>query len=180
MTLRNRQYLPALLTGMAMVLPVTVFAADRTETAGDILQIIIPAVGYGATYYLDDSEGRTQFYKSFFTSLGITYSLKYAIDRKRPNGGDHSFPSGHTSAAFQGAAFIQQRYGWQYGMPAYLAAAFVGYSRVESRNHYVSDVIAGAAIGTLSSWYFTKPRQGVSVTPVVSRNYAGIVFQRNW
>ena len=93
-------------------------AADFIDTSGDVLQIAIPAAAYAKTFYLDDSEGRREFYKSFFTSLGVTYGLKYSIDKKRPNGKEHSFPSGHTSAAFQGATFIHKRYGLEYGIPA--------------------------------------------------------------
>ena len=36
----------------------------------------------------------------------------------------------------------------------------MGYSRVEAREHYPHDVIAGAAIGILSSYLFTKPYKG--------------------
>lgn len=46
-----------------------------------------------------------------------------------------------------GAAFLQMRYGWALGGPAYAVASFVACSRVESKRHYTSDVVAGAAIG---------------------------------
>ena len=123
--------------------------------AGDILQILIPSLAYGSTFHEEDEEGRMQFYQSFFTNLGITHGLKTIVNKKRPNGGSRSFPSGHTSAAFQGAAFIHERYGWKPAVTAYFCATFVAYSRVESKNHYTEDVIAGAFIGTLSSFYFT-------------------------
>jgi membrane-associated phospholipid phosphatase len=66
--------------------------------------------------------------------------LKYSVPRERPEGSD---TSGHTSAAFSGATFIHRRYGWKYGIPAYLAVAFVGWSRVESGKHYSDDVLRG-------------------------------------
>ncbi len=156
-----------------------VHAADLVDNSGDALQILIPAAAYGATFYLDDSSGRTQFYKSFFTSLGITYGLKYSIDKKRPNGKDHSFPSGHTSAAFQGAAFIHKRYGLEYGIPAYIGASFVGYSRIETKNHDIVDVLAGAAIGAGSSFFFTEPFLGFTVIPV-SDHRLGITLSKSW
>jgi len=160
-------------------------AEDKSgfEYAGDVLQILIPATGYATTFYLDDKEGRNQFYKSFFTNLGITYALKYTIDKKRPeNNGAHSFPSGHTSAAFQGAAFIHKRYGWEYGIPAYLGAAYVGWSRVEgeSDKHDALDVIVGAGIGILTSFYFTEPYNGFTITPVVTDEYTGIFLSKRW
>jgi membrane-associated phospholipid phosphatase len=149
-------------------------STDQIEKSGDIIQVLIPVIAYGTTFCLDDKEGRAQFYKSFLTNLGVTYGLKYSIDKKRPNGGDQSFPSGHTSAAFQGAAFIHKRYGWKYGIPAYLGAAFVGYSRVESDNHYTEDVVAGAAIGVISSFCFTTRYKGITITPVADKGYYGL------
>lgn len=151
-------------------------AADyaKTEKAGDILQVMIPAVAYASTFYVDDKEGRKQFYKSFVANEVVTYSLKYAINKQRPNGGDHSFPSGHTSAAFQGAGFIHERYGLKYAIPAYIGASYVGYSRVAANKHDVQDVLAGAALGVLSSRYFTTEYKNVTVVPQISSSYQGM------
>lgn len=160
-------------------------AEDKSgfELTGDILQVVIPATGYAATFYMNDNEGRNQFYKSFFTNLGITYALKYTIDKQRPeNNGSQSFPSGHTSAAFQGASFIHKRYGWQYGVPAYLGAAYVGWSRIEgeSDKHDTVDVLAGAGIGIASSFFFTEPYKGITITPVATSGYYGVMFSNKW
>ena len=159
------------------VFSIPVYASDNIELAGDIIQIIIPVTAGGMALYKDDQEGVIQFSKSFLTTLGVTYALKYSIDAERPNGGSHSFPSGHTSAAFSGASFLQKRYGWDYGIPAYIAASFVGYSRIESDNHYLQDVLAGAAIGVVSTYIFTDAYQkGIVVTPFVGGGTYGILL----
>ncbi len=161
----------------------TVFANanEKIELAGDILQIVIPSVAYAMTFVQKDQEGRNQFHKSFFTTLGITYGLKLSIIKERPDGGDMSFPSGHTSVAFSGASFIEKRYGWKYGLPAYLCALFVGWSRVESDNHYPEDVLAGAVIGILSTYYFAKPfKNRIHVKPVVGNNIYGVALEGAW
>ena len=88
-----------------------------------------------------------------------TYGLKYAIDAERPNGAGQSFPSGHTALSFTGAAFLNKHYGWKAGVPAYLAASYVGWSRVHSNNHYWSDVLAGAAIGIASNYFMGDPHE---------------------
>lgn len=147
---------------------VTVANADDLQTAGDFLQVAIPAVGFIATLGLEDKEGTKQLAKSLGSTIAVTYAIKYSLNTKRPNGGDYSFPSGHTGAAFAGAGFIQQRYGWEYGVPAYALASFVGYSRIHSKNHYWYDVLGGAAIGIGSNLIFTNKykKTTVAVTPV--------------
>lgn len=151
------------------------------EKSGDILRTLIPAVAYGTTFYLHDRDGRMQFYKGFFTNLGVTYALKATVSKTRPNGSDdESFPSGHTSVAFQGAAFIHRRYGFKYAAAAYLAASYVGWTRVDSDNHYTSDVLAGAAIGIASSFIFTRPYHGFVVTPMADNGFYGIGISKQW
>jgi membrane-associated phospholipid phosphatase len=155
-------------------------AADTIETTGDVLQILIPTAGLVATRYMDDDEGSMQFLKSFGTTFIVTQGLKHTVDKKRPNGSDKSFPSGHTSAAFQGASFIQMRYGWKYGIPSYLGAAFVGYSRVETDHHYVIDVIAGAALGIASNYFFTTPYKGITIKPIANNGVYGLSLAKNF
>ncbi len=157
--------------------------ASNSEKAGDILQILLPATAYTTTFVMDDPEGRKQFYKSFATNLAVTYTLKYAVNKSRPEGnGDHAFPSGHTSVSFQSAAFIHRRYGLKYGIPAYAAATYVGWSRVEgeSDKHDWTDVAAGAAVGIISSYYFTEPYKGFTVTPTAGKNSLGITISKSW
>lgn len=173
-----------LMTMLGLVINIcpTVQAADTVVNAGTALMVILPATAYASTFMLDDKEGRMQFYKSFLTNLVVTDVLKVTIDKKRPNGKGKSFPSGHTSVTFQAATFIQQRYGWKYSIPAYIGATFVGYSRVQSDNHYNIDVFAGAAIGMLSSYYFTKPYKGFEITPFsdVRHGRYGVSIAKNW
>lgn len=141
--------------------------ADGIRTAGDILQVALPATALGMTLSEPDRTGTQQWVESFVTTTVVTHTLKHAIDRERPNGGDLSFPSGHTSAAFHGAAFIHRRYGDTYAVPAYVLAAFVGYSRVHAGVHYWSDVAAGAAVGIAAAWYWAQPRAADSASMLV-------------
>lgn len=177
---------PELLLVTACLSPVGQVVAQgksSMEQAGDVLQVLIPATAYATTLYLDDAEGEKQFYQSFFTNLAVTYALKYAVNKPRQeNNGKYSFPSGHTSAAFQGAAFIHRRYGLKYGLPAYLSATYVGWSRVEgeSDKHDFTDVAAGMLIGTLSSYYFTTPYKDLVIRPELENQYIGFNVQYRW
>ena len=110
-----------------------------------------------------DFEGTKQLSYSFATTMAATYALKYSINAERPNGKSLSMPSGHTAAAFAGAGFIQRRYGWGYGLPAYALASYVGWSRVNSHQHHVGDVMVGATLGVLSNIVFTTPFKDTAV-----------------
>jgi len=159
---------------------VSVQAGNGIEAAGDVLCFALPAVTTGLSLVYKDGKGTLQFGESMALSLGISYGLKYAINEKRPDGKSYSFPSVHTSASFTSAEFLRKRYGWEYGIPAYAIATFVAYSRVEAKQHYVHDVIAGAVIGIGSSYLFTRPYKGWYVQPVVDTKFYGVSLSRSW
>jgi len=154
---------------------------SATEKTGDALLILLPLTALSATFALDDATGRVQFLKAFVANAAITQGLKWSITKDRPDGDCcNSFPSGHTSVAFQSAAFIHKRYGGKYGAPAYTAAALVAYTRIHADKHYIEDTIAGAAIGIITSRYFTTPYKNIVVTPVVSGGAYGVVVSGKW
>ncbi len=162
---------------VSFIFTTPVYAGDDIELAGDIMRILLPLTAGGMTLYRNDRQGLVQFSKSFLTTEVATVALKYTVDTDRPNGGSHSFPSGHTSTAFSGASFLQRRYGWKYGIPAYVAASFVGWSRLESENHYMKDVLAGAVIGIISTYIFTDAYQkDVVVTPIAESGTYGLLL----
>jgi membrane-associated phospholipid phosphatase len=135
----------------------------------------------GVTLGKDDQEGLVQLGLSFGTTLGATYGLKTLIDSDRPNGqGDDSFPSGHTSRSFSAAAYLDHRYGWRYGLPAYAIATFVAYSRVEADAHHVRDVAAGAVLAWGISHLFVDPKSNVTVEGEVSERRALLRLGLRW
>lgn len=75
---------------------------------------------------------------------------------------------------------MRERYGWEVGLPAYVLASFVAYSRVKSDYHYAHDVVAGAAIGIGSSWLFTTPYKGWQIETSVGNSFAGLGVCRSW
>lgn len=104
--------------------------------------------------------------ESIIVSTVVSKSMKYIINRERPfvtypylekasDGGSPSFPSGHTEAAFATATSLSLAFPkWYVIVPSYIYAGSVGYSRMHLGVHYPSDVLAGALVGTASS-YFT-------------------------
>ncbi|TWR25148.1 phosphatase PAP2 family protein [Mucilaginibacter pallidiroseus] len=84
-----------------------------------------------------------------------TFTLKKTTSRLRPDGSDRlSFPSGHTGNAFVGAEFMAQELGDKsigYSAAGYSFATATGILRMFNRDHWFSDVIAGAGIGIIST-----------------------------
>ena len=86
---------------------------------------------------------------------GIVQGTKMVSNRERPNfSNKHSFPSGHTETAFVAAEFLYQEYKdksiW-ISIGGYSVATFVCVARIYNNKHWVSDVVAGAGIGILST-----------------------------
>ena len=118
------------------------------ETAGNVVKFALPVAGVGIALLHDDDDGILQLGASWLGSYGISLLLKQVVHEERPDHKGHdSFPSDSTATAFAAASSIQARYGWDYGLPAYALATFVGYSRVAADKHHWHDVAAGALIG---------------------------------
>lgn len=118
--------------------------------------LALPASAYVLTLVEDDDEGAWQLTKSLGAAALATLALNALIEDDAPNGSsDDAFPSGHATIAFGTAAFIQRRYGWKRGLPAYLVASYTGWLRVETDDHDYTDVLGGAAVGILASYLLT-------------------------
>jgi membrane-associated phospholipid phosphatase len=112
--------------------------------------------------------------ESVFLADAVTYVLKGVTGRARPfvstdttphdfkflkgfgNNDRQSFPSGHATSAFAAAAAVTAETGtwwprstWVVGPLMYGGATMVGLSRMYHNKHWASDVLLGAAIGTV-------------------------------
>jgi membrane-associated phospholipid phosphatase len=107
--------------------------------------------------------------------------LKFAVRRERPDGSNRqSFPSGHASVTFATATVIERHLGWRKSVIGYAIASYVAMSRIHDNRHYLSDVIFGAAVGSIAGrtvvhhradyWAFRPvPVPGGGVALMVSR-----------
>lgn len=90
--------------------------------------------------------------------------LKSMVQRTRPwlvvegltaliaEGDPHSFPSGHTCAAFAAALAWRPYLSKRWGNTALVCAVLMGLSRLYVGVHFPTDVLAGALVGCLSGW----------------------------
>ena len=108
-------------------------------------------------------DGRSDWGRYLASSLmayglmaAIVNPIKYSAKEMRPDGSTaNSFPSGHTATAFASATILHKEYGlthspW-YSIGGYAIATATGVMRVLNNRHWVSDVLAGAGIGIMST-----------------------------
>jgi membrane-associated phospholipid phosphatase len=128
-------------------------AGRRLGEAG----LMVPAVAllFAGGRVSHDQRFRAATYdatQAFIVAGAYTHALKYTVARERPDGSNRlSFPSGHTSTTVALATVASHHYGPKVGLPAYAVAGLIGISRIESKAHHLSDVIAGATLGYLSA-----------------------------
>jgi membrane-associated phospholipid phosphatase len=163
--------------------------SDTFETAGGPLYSTVFVAGmFTAGRFVGSPRFRAMTYDMLDAAVvNFTYTevLKAAVGRERPNGQDEkSFPSGHTSNAFALASVAQLHYGWKVGVPAYALAGLMGVSRIHEDKHWLSDVVAGAALGYVVGRTVVRVnsrgtdgahrRATLSVVPVVARHARGL------
>ena len=129
--------------------------SEAASTAGG-LKFMLPATVslFVAGRFAEGSRFRAFSYdatEAVIVNGLYTEIFKKAAHRTRPDGSDNqSFPSGHASTAFAWATVAQSHYGWKVGVPSYLAASAIGFSRISNNKHHLSDVLAGATIGYIT------------------------------
>jgi membrane-associated phospholipid phosphatase len=181
--MRRLHFSRLILTAAAGALVVSAAqASDGIETAGEVLRIALPLTAGGLSFARDDYDGVLQLSASEVASFGTSFLLQRLIREDRPDHtGSHAFPSDSSAMAFSAASYLQIRYGWNYGLPAYAVAAFVGYSRVEADKHNWGDVIAGAAIGWAFSEITTiRYYPPIRVTPGFGGTPLGFTLAATW
>lgn len=163
------------------------------DTVGDVggnpgAHFAVAGVMYLTSLVQEDTK-TYEVAQSLTSALSInglaTLALKAAARTESPNGDEFGWPSGHTSSSFCFAAVLNEHYGPWVGVPLYAFAAFVGYERIDARNHDFSDVISGALIGIAIGHAVAANHQpqvlGMDILPYADpRGGAGIALMKQW
>lgn len=87
----------------------------------------------------------------------MVQSLKFTVERPRPDGSSgYAFPSGHAAVTFATATVIQRHHGFLWALPTYAVATYVATARLHDNVHNLSDVVFGAAVGTIAGRTVTR------------------------
>jgi len=120
---------------------------------------VLVLYGYGLAE--DESRAR-RFALTDAEGVGVatvlTAILQPAFGRRRPRehqghaeffSGGTSFPSGHATPAFAGAAGLSEFFdnAWYASVPVHAAATAVGFGRIGHDAHWLSDIAASAVFG---------------------------------
>jgi membrane-associated phospholipid phosphatase len=145
-------------------------ADDTFTTAGDVLEVALPlaaATCAGVQHRL------TSYLTGFVAQTAVTQGLKHGLGNtqinERPNGNGQGFPSGHTATAASGATDLAVHCApgnRAVAISGAAAVALVGASRIAADKHTVLQVLAGAALGAVSTGIEvrTTPGGGVGVS----------------
>lgn len=129
--------------------------SDTLSVLGNA-EVQIAGIGlmYGYAYHNRNSElmDFTRLLVRSYTLTGLsTLAIKGIANTDRPtdtwNNGNYGFPSAHVSLSFAFAATVEEYYGPRAGIPAYITASLIGWSRLDERDHDLSDVVFGAVLG---------------------------------
>ena len=168
----------------ALSLTTTPAHAISKELPADIVTGVLPLATFSIAYFKDDVEGQRQFLRSTAASLIVNTTLRVAFNEtswgERPNGSPYGFPSGHVGFATSSAAFLQDRYGWRYGLPAYAVVGYIASVRVDTDHHRWRDVWAGALVSFGISKLFVTPEHATQIAPVIGPDFLGLRWQRSF
>jgi membrane-associated phospholipid phosphatase len=175
----------------------------RSENRWGKIQDVFGAIGnpghhfiaiaglYGYSLWNQDCE-KYQLSKTLFNAVSITGVATVVLKASAgtgtvaPNGqGDlfgGAWPSGHTSSSFAFAAVLDQWYGPKVGIPVLMLAGIAAWERIDDREHDLSDVVFGAALGYVVGKTVARNRlcrmYGVETMPYLDpiNESAGVAF----
>ena len=187
--------LMGILLVLALSMPLFSFSYNKDlDIAGDItsaLSLATPAVLFIDAPSSDYLTIASSWGATMLTSYGMRTLLKHTIDRERPyvdqpsrpadtSEDNDSFPSGHTLMSFASAAYLQTMGSLFYpdsktvtitAIATWTLAGSTAILRVVGGSHHLTDVVAGAAIGStlgfLGPWITSKLAKGDPHAPTL-------------
>lgn len=158
------------------------YAGNLTSSSTHDLQDVAPTVAaVGATWLYSglsrNSNGQREtgeMLEAGVLGAVTAYAMKFAVRREGPNdtadstkfgGGSNTFPSYHSTLAFAVGTVLAESGNddvrWIRRLLGYGLGAVTSYERLKHNAHWLSDTVAGAALG-ISTAHFVMNRHGYS------------------
>jgi membrane-associated phospholipid phosphatase len=151
---------------------------DRShESGGEMVTVLAMYIESNFLIYALTSLAKGTFHRS----RPYAYNTELTVDVRREQNASLSFWSGHAASAFNGTVFactVFQSYHpdsplvkpvWALGLTA---AMTTGFLRIRAGQHFPSDVLAGAAVGSFTGWLVPRLHRNesgrVAVIPMAS------------
>lgn len=169
---------------------------EGSKVIGDfgVAQYQVPVIlgAYAFTVWEQDQYGHDMMGSliSAYSLFGVsTLAIKAIADTKRPsdqwNGGGYGFPSWHDGSMFCMAAVIDEYEGHWVGVPLYVLAGLIGWSRIDTRDHDLSDVVFGGVLGyvigkSVAGRALYGDSRAVHIVPYFRDGSAGLMFDTSF
>ncbi|MFC3912491.1 phosphatase PAP2 family protein [Pseudaeromonas sharmana] len=162
--------------------PAQALSHDQWDKVSDYATYSLAATALALPAWEQDWQGIKEATYSMGAGGIVSEMTKAAVHEQRPDGsGDDSFPSNHATVAFAAATNLTIRYGWDAALPSYGVASLVAVGRVEAKKHYWHDVLAGAALGSLSGYLLTtRLDDDLTLLPLLGPHETGLLVSFNW
>jgi membrane-associated phospholipid phosphatase len=182
--MQKLQRLITIATLVCSLMSVATSAKAISEIPGHVVMSALPVTALAIAYFKDDTEGEKQWLRNILANQLLTSLARLGFNEtswgRRPTGNGYGFPSGHVAFAASGAAYLEERYGWEYGVPAWLLTGFVAYVRVENDDHRWRDVVASSVLAYGVGKLFVTPQFATHLAPVIGPDFLGLRWQRSW
>lgn len=162
--------------------PALADAKDNWDHFSDYATYSLAATALALPAWDKDWEGIKEATYSMGAAGIVGEMAKAAVHEQRPDhSGDDSFPSNHAAVAFAAATNLTIRYGQQAALPSFGVASAIALGRVQADKHYWHDVLAGAALGSLSGYLLTtKLDDDLALMPLLSPHETGLLVTMRW
>jgi len=159
-------------------------ARGANAISGHVVMSALPVTALAIAYFKDDTEGEKQWLRNILANQLLTSVARLGFNQtswgERPDGNGYGFPSGHVAFAGSGASFLEERYGWEYGVPAWMLVGYVAWVRVDNGDHHWRDVVASSVLSYGVAKLFVTPENATHLAPVIGPHFLGLRWERSW
>jgi hypothetical protein len=115
--------------------------------AANAITIALPVTAVGISLYKGDWKGLREFAVSAGLTVGSAFLIRQIVRQHRPDHSDfHSLTPPDLALADASSDYLWSRYGWRYGVPAYIASAAVSYALTDAKKNHWYDTLASGAL----------------------------------